>query len=110
MVNFNTDNTFSAFGQALSNSALTGSFKGVKATLQAMERAGIIRTFAEPNLTAISGESANFLVGGEFPIPGNYTCDPTTRSCQVQVQFKKFGVGLNFTPVVMAKAASASRS
>ena len=67
-----------------------------------MERAGIIRTLAEPNLTAISGESANFLVGGEFPIPGNYTCDPTTHSCQVQVQFKKFGVGLNFTPVVMS--------
>ena len=66
-----------------------------------MERAGIIRTLAEPNLTAISGESANFLVGGEFPIPGNYTCDPTTHSCQVQVQFKKFGVGLRFTPVTV---------
>jgi pilus assembly protein CpaC len=67
-----------------------------------MERAGVIRTLAEPNLTAISGESATFLAGGEFPIPGNYTCDPTTRSCQVQVQFKKFGVGLNFTPIVLA--------
>ena len=37
----------------------------------------MIRTLAEPNLTAISGESANFLAGGEFPIPGGYTCDPT---------------------------------
>ncbi len=103
MVNFNTTNTFSAFGQALSDSALKATVKSITATLQAMERAGVIRTLAEPTLTAISGESANFLAGGEFPIPGNYTCDPTTRSCQVQVQFKKFGVGLNFTPVVLAE-------
>ncbi len=103
VVKFNTDNSFSAFGQALSDSAFTGTFKGVSTTLQAMERAGLIRTLAEPNLTAISGESANFLVGGEFPIPGNYICDPTTHSCQVQVQFKKFGVSLNFTPVVMSE-------
>ena len=48
-----------------------------------MERAGVIRTLAEPNLTAISGESANFLAGGEFPIPAGYTCDPTTRVCQL---------------------------
>ena len=68
-----------------------------------MERAGVIRTLAEPNLTAISGESANFLAGGEFPIPAGYTCDPVTRSCQYQIQLKKFGVGLNFTPVVLAE-------
>src|SRR5947199_3276019 len=102
VVNFNADNPFTALGQPLSNTFLTGHFKSVRATLQAMERAGVLRTLAEPNLTAISGESANFIVGGEFPIPGNYTCDPTTRTCQVQVQFKKFGVGLNFTPIVMA--------
>jgi pilus assembly protein CpaC len=116
VLNFKTNNTFSAFGQTLSDSAFTGatlplvpdplnptsSLPRVAATLRAMERAGVIRTLAEPNLTAISGESATFLAGGEFPIPGNYTCDPTTRSCQVQVQFKKFGVGLNFTPIVLA--------
>jgi pilus assembly protein CpaC len=104
VVNFNTSNAFSAFGQPLSStSAVTGSFKSINATLRAMERAGVIRTLAEPTLTAISGEAAYFLVGGEFPIPGNYTCDPTSRSCQVQVQFKKFGVGLNFTPVVLGE-------
>jgi pilus assembly protein CpaC len=103
VVNFNSTNSFTAFGQPLSTSNLTGSIKGVTATLRAMERAGIIRTLAEPTLTAISGENASFLAGGEFPIPGNYTCDPTTRSCQVQVQFKKFGVGLNFTPVVLSE-------
>ena len=71
--------------------------------LRAMERAGVIRTLAEPNLTAISGESANFLAGGEFPVPAGYTCDPTTRACQLAIQFKKFGVGLNFTPVVLSE-------
>ena len=55
-------------------------------------------------MTAISGENANFLAGGEFPIPAGYTCDPVTaRTCQYQIQFKKFGVGLNFTPVVLAE-------
>src|SRR5262249_41426689 len=98
VINFNNTNVFSAFGQTLAPSQIMGTWKGVSAPLRAMERAGIIRTLAEPTLTAISGESAYFLAGGEFPIPGNYTCDPTTRSCQVQVQFKKFGVGLNFTP------------
>ncbi len=75
----------------------------MSATLRAMERAGVIRTLAEPNLTAISGESANFLAGGEFPVPGGYSCDPQTRICQLAIQFKKFGVGLNFTPVVLSE-------
>jgi pilus assembly protein CpaC len=98
------NNPFPVVGQALVNSnAITMSYRGVSATLRAMERAGVIRTLAEPNLTAISGETANFLAGGEFPIPAGFTCDPTTRNCQTQIQFKKFGVGLNFTPVVMAE-------
>src|SRR5882757_1720101 len=103
VVNFNTTNTFTAFGQTLTPSSFTGSWKSVNATLRAMERAGVVRTLAEPTLSAISGESANFLVGGEFPIPGNYTCDPQTHSCQISVQWKKFGVGLNFTPVVLGE-------
>jgi pilus assembly protein CpaC len=104
VLNFNVDaNKFTALGQAHDASAITGTFKSVNATLRAMERAGVIRTLAEPTLTAISGESAYFLAGGEFPVPGNYVCDPTTRACTIQVQFKKFGVGLNFTPVVMSE-------
>jgi pilus assembly protein CpaC len=102
VLNFNTDNPFSANGQAISSTALAGQFKSVSATLQAMERAGVLRTLAEPNLTAISGESASFLAGGEFPVPGGFVCDPTTHNCQMEVQFKKFGVGLNFTPVVLS--------
>jgi pilus assembly protein CpaC len=104
VLNINTDtNKFSAFGQPLGATAFKGSFKSVSATLRAMERAGVVRTLAEPNLTAISGETANFLVGGEFPLPGNYTCDAVTHGCSYGVVYKKFGIGLNFTPVVLGE-------
>ena len=59
---------------------------------------GLVRTLAEPNLTAVSGESAKFLVGGEFPVPIGE--DSTGR---VTVDFKQYGVGLGFTPVVLSK-------
>ena len=68
-----------------------------------MESAGVVRTLAEPNLTAISGESATFIAGGEFPVPAGYTCDPITRVCNTQISFKKFGISLNFTPVVLTE-------
>jgi pilus assembly protein CpaC len=104
VLDFSNTNPFPVVGQALvSSNAVTASWRGVSATLRAMERAGVIRTLAEPNLTAISGETANFMAGGEFPIPAGFTCDPTSRNCQTQIQFKKFGVGLNFTPVVMSE-------
>ncbi len=105
VVNFNQQNVFSATGQTLSNSSLGGSWKNITATLRAMDRAGVLRTLAEPNLTAISGETASFVAGGEFPIPNGLACD-TTKSppvCQAQVDFKKFGVSLVFTPVVMSE-------
>ena len=50
-----------------------------------MESAGVVRTLAEPNLTAISGESATFIAGGEFPVPAGYSCDPVTRVCTTQI-------------------------
>ena len=69
-----------------------------------MESAGVVKTLAEPNLTAISGESATFISGGEFPIPTGVTCQTTTGGaigqCVQTVSFKKFGISLNFTPVV----------
>jgi pilus assembly protein CpaC len=105
VVDFNNTNAFSAFGQPLSNSSVSGSWKSVSATVKAMERAGVIRTLAEPNITAISGETATVVAGGEFPIPSGLSCD-TTRSppiCQPQIDFKKFGVSLNFTPVVLSE-------
>ena len=108
VVNFTTLNPFSAFGQSLSSSAFLGTFGQAQKTqvlLKAMERAGVIRTLAEPTLSAISGESATFLAGGEFPIPAGLSCD-TTKSpplCQASVEFKKFGVSMHFTPVVQSE-------
>jgi pilus assembly protein CpaC len=107
VVNFNNSNPFSAFGRPLVSGNATqtsfGSTPTVTATLRAMESAGVVRTLAEPNLTAISGESATFIAGGEFPVPAGYACDPTTHVCTTQISFKKFGISLNFTPVVMTE-------
>ena len=68
-----------------------------EAMLRAFERVGLVRTLAEPNLTAVSGEAARFLAGGEFPVPTG--SDQTGR---VTIEFKPFGVGLGFTPVVLS--------
>jgi pilus assembly protein CpaC len=107
VVNFNNSNPFTGLGRALvANNTVTTSFgstPSVQATLRAMESAGVVRTLAEPNLTAISGESATFIAGGEFPVPAGYSCDPTTHVCTTQITFKKFGISLNFTPVVLTE-------
>jgi pilus assembly protein CpaC len=104
-VNFNNANPFTAYGRPLvADNTLKAAFgSSVTASLRAMESAGVARTLAEPNLTAISGESATFIAGGEFPIPAGYSCDPTTHVCTTQISFKKFGISLNFTPVVMTE-------
>ncbi|MFV0298177.1 MAG: type II and III secretion system protein family protein [Hyphomicrobiaceae bacterium] len=65
--------------------------------LKALERNGLIKTLAEPNLTAISGESAKFLAGGEFPVP------VSNNNGQVGITFKEFGVSVAFTPIVMSE-------
>lgn len=70
--------------------------RSTDATIEAFERAGLLRVLAEPNLTAISGENARFLAGGEFPVPVN------SDDGQISVEFKPFGVGLAFTPIVMS--------
>jgi len=113
VVDFNNTNAFTALGHPLAdNNAIStafGSAPSVKATLRAMESAGVVRTLAEPNLTAISGENATFVAGGEFPIPTGITCQTSGGSgtssgpCQPSVSFKKFGISLNFTPVVLSE-------
>ncbi len=111
VVRFSNTNPFTANNAPLvgSNALQTtfGSAPSVQATLRAMESAGVVRTLAEPNLTAISGESATFISGGEFPIPTGVTCQTTSSGsigqCVQTVSFKKFGISLNFTPVVLTE-------
>ncbi len=66
----------------------------------------MLRTLAEPTLTAISGESAKFLAGGEISVPQSQTCSLDLlgrQSCASQFTYKPIGVTLNFTPVVMSE-------
>jgi pilus assembly protein CpaC len=63
--------------------------------INALEQKGVARTLAEPNLVALSGDTASFLAGGEFPIPV-----PGTLG-SVGIEYKKYGVGLAFTPTVL---------
>ncbi|MBP2316719.1 type II and III secretion system protein family protein [Azospirillum soli] len=71
--------------------------------LDALEEKGIVKTLAEPNLIAMSGETASFLAGGEFPIPVGQTYEGN-RSI-VTIEFKQFGVKLAFTPTVLGNGA-----
>jgi pilus assembly protein CpaC len=86
-----------AVAGAASKTTWTGGANTVTTLVQALERAGLIRTLAEPNLTAISGETAKFLAGGEFPIP------IASQDRQITVAWKTFGVNVNFKPVVMTE-------
>lgn len=63
--------------------------------IRALEEKGVIRTLAEPNLVALSGDTASFLAGGEFPIP------VASKDNEITIEFKKFGVSLDFTPTVL---------
>lgn len=69
-----------------------------EAMLKAFERVGLVRTLAEPNLTSVNGEAASFLAGGEFPVPAG-----RDREGQVTVEYKPYGVGLSFRPVVLSE-------
>ena len=73
----------------------------VEAYLDTLERNGLSRTLAEPTLVALSGESANFLAGGEFPIPVSQGGNGGDGGNAITVQFKPFGVSLAFTPTVL---------
>ena len=75
--------------------AQAGSGTDINATIDALNRDELIRTLAEPNLTALSGETASFLVGGEFPIP---IAQSQTNS--ISVEFKQYGISLSFVPTV----------
>ena len=100
-VNGSSTGSTNSLSSALSSVATTA-FKTVTGNklsgcLQAFERVGLLHTLAEPNLTVVSGEAGKFLVGGEFPVP--VAQDTTGR---ISLEFKPYGVGLGYTPVVMS--------
>ncbi len=102
VLNLATVNPFTLANGVLSNTNLAightfGNGDAVAGVIRAMERNGFLRTLAEPTLTAVSGETANFLAGGEFPIPVASDEDGVT------IEFKPFGVGLGFTPIVLSE-------
>ncbi|MGA7115825.1 MAG: type II and III secretion system protein family protein [Hyphomicrobium sp.] len=88
-------------GDPFGNSGIAGGWSNgdarVTHAIRALERAGLMRTLAEPTLTAISGEAAKFLAGGEFPIP------VADGQGGITVIFKEFGIGVSFTPTVMSE-------
>ncbi len=109
-----TDIPFSVQRDLLSDTVIGYGASGNKGTLRALERQGVLRTLAEPTLTAISGESAKFLAGGEIAIPQSQTCTPSGTVlnnlinqgglvCTSSFTYKPIGVTLNFTPVVLSE-------
>ena len=74
---------------------------GANATISALEQEGFITSLAEPNLTAMSGQTASFLAGGEFPVPISGSSAATGGFPTISVEFKSFGVSLAFTPTVI---------
>jgi pilus assembly protein CpaC len=94
-----TDGDLTTSGSASAASGAYGigfSAGGIQMSLllEALESKGLVRTLAEPNLVAISGQSASFLAGGEYPIP-------IETDTGISIEYKPFGVELNFTPVVV---------
>jgi pilus assembly protein CpaC len=97
LANYNTGPAPGTFG----NSGLTNYFQGgntqIANALRALERDGLVRTLAEPTLTAVSGETAKFLAGGEFPVP------MAAHDGQIAMSWKTFGVNVAFKPVVLSE-------
>ncbi|HXH53243.1 MAG TPA: type II and III secretion system protein family protein [Sphingomicrobium sp.] len=93
------DNTVRVIRNTI-GSTLSGSGRlfglDILGSLDLAEVDGLATTLAEPNLTALSGETASFLAGGEFPIPVSQSLG------SISIEYKQFGVGLAFTPIVLA--------
>ena len=113
-----SDSAFSAVnGGLLPNKKTGGSSFGVfkrllgmdvAASLDLAERNGLVTTLAQPNLTTMSGETADFLAGGEFPIPIAQPGNSGSGS-SVTVEFRKYGVSLSYTPTVLSNGRISMR-
>jgi pilus assembly protein CpaC len=93
-----TSETLNGITQTLTDrQTLCNGPNNIQGVLQALDQIGLVHILAEPNLTAVSGETARFLAGGQFPVPSG-------RDTQgnISIEFKDFGVGLSFTPIVLS--------
>lgn len=98
------DRATGSFGRLVDPAGTAGGLFGrfasgdsdINALIDALEREGLVTVLAQPNLTALSGETASFLAGGEFPVPVG------TDNNEIQVEFKQFGISLAFTPTVLS--------
>lgn len=95
--------TFGVAGSQLGGGVATytdnsGDGNSLVGTLRAFERAGLVRILAEPNLTSVNGENAEFLAGGEFPVPVG-----RDDRGNILIEFKPFGVRLAFRPIVLSQ-------
>jgi len=84
---------------AVSISKMLGNGISADVMIKALESRGLVRTLAEPNLVALSGDTASFLAGGEYPIP--VAASSTSGIPTITVSYKQYGVGLAFTPTVL---------
>jgi len=91
-----TGGTAAGVTKTVTSTASCAGNNNLQGTVKALEQVGLVHILAEPNLTAVSGETAKFLAGGEFPVPV-----ARDRDGNVTLQFKPFGIGLSFTPVVL---------
>jgi pilus assembly protein CpaC len=101
-VQFLTTNPVTIMGET-TNTLIVGKMVGqaASATLSALEQEGFVTSLAEPNLIAMSGQTASFLAGGEFPVPVSGASSATGGFPTISVEFKSFGVSIAFTPTVI---------
>ena len=92
-----TGNTRLTAPNGILNVGFTSGGLAISVLLEALESKGLVRTLAEPNLVALSGAEANFLAGGEFPIPVAQNSNTNT----ITVEFKPFGIEMKFIPTVL---------
>jgi pilus assembly protein CpaC len=94
--------TVAGLGKPITNSGLSYQSGSLSSYLRAMEQSGVMKTLAEPTLTAVSGEKATFRVGGEFNLISGQSVDSETGQLTYENQKIEYGIGLEFQPVVLS--------
>ncbi|BCM17093.1 type II and III secretion system protein family protein [Mesorhizobium sp. J8] len=101
-----TVDTYPGLGKPLSSSGLNFASSSLQGTINAMEQSGVMKTLAEPTLTAVSGEKATFKVGGEYnlvsSVTNNKSTDNQTGERTWTADKVEYGIGLEFQPVVLS--------